>query len=201
MEETFKSNFACDIGFNRSIIVECKTNKTYIDFASVCVTDGVPCKVRNKSLRLPIPAWKIFTQTLEQIEDFFTKLCLSENINFKLHLGSEIYLSMTGGVLCVDIRKYYTDSNGETQPGRPGIGLKLAEFQELLNITDDINDRLTEDKQAVSGRDTPDISHFTGTQPIPIPRGHVDRAEFHELLNKTDKRAVSGRDTHVDSLR
>ena len=158
MEPAFKSNFSCDIGFNRSIIVECKTGKTYIDFATVTIHDGVPCKVRNRSLRLPIHIWQSFTQELEEIESFFTQLCLSENINFKLHLGSQIYISMTGGVMCVDIRCHYTDSKGELKPGRPGIGFKLSEFQELLNITDDINAKLTEETNTPSGRDTPDVT-------------------------------------------
>jgi hypothetical protein len=160
MEFAFKSNFVCDIGFNRCILVECKEGKEYIDFATVSGSDGVPCKVRNKSLRLPIYAWQNFTKALEEIEDSFSQLCLKEQVNLQLYLGASIYLSMTEGVLCVDLRIHYTDSNGNLKPGRPGIGFKIAEFQELLNLTNEINDRLEETapEPDTTGSETPDIS-------------------------------------------
>jgi hypothetical protein len=157
MEETFNASYIVDIGFNRCILVECKCDKSYIDFATVSVQDGVPCKIRNKSLRLQIHGWKNFTEQLDEIEECFSRLCHGEEVNLKLPLGGQIYLSMTGGVLCVDIRTHYFDSDGVIQPGKPGIGLKLAEFQELLNIVDDINERLTDGSQPPSGRETPDI--------------------------------------------
>jgi hypothetical protein len=158
MEYTFKSNYSCDIGFNRCILVECKKGKNFIDFATVSVSDEIACRVRHKSLRLPINGWIKFTQALEEIENSFSQLCLGEDIKLKLDLGAHIYISMCGGVLCVDLRTHYKDVNGELQPGRPGIGFKLSEFQELLNITQEVTDRFSEEKPEASGRDTPDIA-------------------------------------------
>ena len=156
MESVITANFSCDIGFNRCILVQCKEGKSVIDFATVGIRDGQPCKIRNKSIRIPILVWNNFTEMLDDIEEAYTNLIISADLLFQRCLGNNIYITMTGGVLCVDMRTHYTDKNGELKPGQPGISFKLAEFQELLNIVPDIDDNITQDSQPSSRQGTPE---------------------------------------------
>ena len=169
---TFRSSYSCDIGFNRSILVECKAGKAFIDFATVNIVDGVPCKVRNKSMRIPISIWNTFMDEIDEIEENFHLLCCGEDLKFHAHLGSNIHLSMNSGVLCVDLRTFYSDKNGQLQPGQPGVSFKLHEFQELLKILEDINEKITYETEPSSGQDTPDITLLTVRKPTvnPVPK-------------------------------
>ena len=112
-------------------------------------------------MRVPISAWAALVNEMEDIEDTFAQLCVGEDLNFRVHLGRNIYLSMNSGVLCVDMRTYYTDKNGDLKPGQPGISFKLSEFQELLRIVDEINERISDDSEPSSDQDTPDIAELT----------------------------------------
>ena len=136
-------NFTSDIGFNRSILLECKSGKSYIELITIDKTDNVNCRVRNKSVRLSINVWQTMLEHIDEIEHHFLQLCQGEEADYNQHIGDNLYVSMTSGVMCVDIRKFYLDRNSSWKPGQPGIGLKLSEFRELLTIKDDVNEKLS----------------------------------------------------------
>jgi len=63
-----------------------------------------------------------------------------EPVNYKQHIGGGYYVSITSGIFCIDIRKFFVPY-GETdiKPLRQGIGLRLREWSEMRKIMDAIN--------------------------------------------------------------
>lgn len=60
-------------------------------------------------------------------------------VNYKRHLGGGIYLSVTTGVECVDIRRYFVpDGQKEELPTRNGISLKCSEWRKLVQLDQEI---------------------------------------------------------------
>jgi len=81
---------------------------------------------------------------MDEIQDTFNMLCNEEQVDFSLKIGCNLFVTMSSGVKCVDIRKFYVDKKSSWQPGQPGIGLKIPEFEELMAITDEVTERLTQ---------------------------------------------------------
>ena len=51
------------------------------------------------------------------------------------HIGDGYYVSVTSGIMCVDIRKFYLPyglSNDQVRPSKSGIALRLDEWAEML---------------------------------------------------------------------
>jgi len=137
------SNYTSDIGFNRSILLECKYGKNYIELVTISNAENNNCRVRNKSVRFSWQTWQNLMDNLDEIEEKFLILSQGGDVDFRLKIGKNLYLSMTTDILCVDIRKFYLDNNSTLKPGQPGIGLKISEFREILAIKDDVNERFT----------------------------------------------------------
>ncbi|KAI0982567.1 hypothetical protein GJ496_000758 [Pomphorhynchus laevis] len=67
----------------------------------------------------------------------------SEDENkFELSKTRFVSISEFRGNQYVDIREYYTDSNGELKPTKKGISLKPEQWKTLLNFADKINKKL-----------------------------------------------------------
>lgn len=46
------------------------------------------------------------------------------------------------GKVYVDIREFYTDSNGDLKPGKKGISLTAPQYQKLKGLLSEIDDAL-----------------------------------------------------------
>jgi hypothetical protein len=83
------------------------------------------------------PRWSTFIGLVNDI-DFEVKK-LKENVNdfrYCQHYGAGWQASVTAGIRCVDLRRFYLAQDGQIRPTRHGIGLRLHEWQTLKNIID-----------------------------------------------------------------
>lgn len=58
-------------------------------------------------------------------------------IAFRQHIGDGYYVSVTGGVVCVDIRKHYIHCgllNDQVHPSKSGLVLRLDKWVQLLLV-------------------------------------------------------------------
>ena len=72
-----------------------------------------------------------------------TKASDGKKVSLQLHLGGGWYLSLTPGLHCVDIRRFYRDSpSGQLKPTKVGLALTYSEFNSLMNAAACIMDEV-----------------------------------------------------------
>ena len=59
-------------------------------------------------------------------------------LRFCHHYGGGWKVSVTSGIWCVDLRRFYLNKEGEEKPSRHGIGLRLVEWEKLMDIVNQI---------------------------------------------------------------
>ena len=82
--------------------------------------------------------WAEFVALLLYIDEEAKQLNRqSRPVAYRQHIGDGYYVSVNGGVMCVDVRKFYLPYGlqlGEEKPTKEGIALRLDEWVELLSI-------------------------------------------------------------------
>lgn len=75
-------------------------------------------------------------QNLENISAAFLQHKTGEGETYSLHLGNNVFLSITKGVRCVGIRKFFRPKHDQALllPGKYGTAFKLSEFETLMSI-------------------------------------------------------------------
>jgi hypothetical protein len=114
------------LGENRFLIVK-KTKDVY------CIT--ITDTKAPKSAEFSAVRWASFTRCIDIIDENVKCLRERQNVNYLNHIGGGWYVSVTTGVRCVDIRKFY-ELLGQLQP-RPtktGFALRLPEWETLKAI-------------------------------------------------------------------
>ena len=76
--------------------------------------------------------WAQFRQAIEEIEENVKRLRAGDVVNYKQSIGGGYYISVTSGLFCIDVRKFFVPY-GETdiKPTRQGIALRLLEWGEM----------------------------------------------------------------------
>ena len=69
-----------------------------------------------------------------EIEKAVNKSTSQEDIDFKLHIGGNIFICVTTGILCIDMRQWYMNKQSALRPGRTGIALKISELAKLYEL-------------------------------------------------------------------
>ena len=85
--------------------------------------------------------WSTFIGLVNEIDSEVKKL--KENVDdfrYSQHYGGGWQVSVTSGIWCVDLRRFFMTQTGQIRPTRHGIGLRLHEWKTLKNLID----RLTE---------------------------------------------------------
>eukprot|EP01029_Cantina_marsupialis_P006679 TRINITY_DN17370_c0_g1_i1.p2 TRINITY_DN17370_c0_g1~~TRINITY_DN17370_c0_g1_i1.p2 ORF type:complete len:150 (-),score=45.89 TRINITY_DN17370_c0_g1_i1:1007-1456(-) len=59
---------------------------------------------------------------------------------YPLDGDKRVTISKFKGTKLIQFRKYYRDASGTMKPGKQGIALKLAEFEQILELADDIKE-------------------------------------------------------------
>ena len=70
--------------------------------------------------------------------------CQTRPVAFCAHIGDSYYVSVTSGYGCVDLRRFYVPYGllcKHVRPTRSGIGLRLNEWEHLLNLVPTIHER------------------------------------------------------------
>jgi len=105
--------------------------------------DGVfirSLKQPEKSILLSFQGWTKLITKLEEIDIEVRELNRKTRpVNYKLHLGNRVYLSVTGGFMCVDLRQYFVpygldDVPQNEKPTKPGIALRVSDWVQLLAL-------------------------------------------------------------------
>ena len=86
-----------------------------------------------KTVKFPAKRWAQFVAIEYYIDQSINKLLGKvEKVSFQTQIGRGIYVSVTFGFECVDIREFYFDKNkGFPCPSRRGIALRVIEWEKL----------------------------------------------------------------------
>lgn len=96
----------------------------------------------HKCVSMDRGKWKYFCDHLEKIKLAVKNyLIRAREGTYALHLGKNLFVTVTHGVPCIDFRKWYLPKDGGfLKPSLNGVALKLDEFEALVETLIDIND-------------------------------------------------------------
>ena len=98
---------------------------------------GVVIKDINTSAEALFPnvRWSFFLSCMDDIDKEVAKLQEGkEEFRFRQHYGGGWYASVTSGIRCVDLRRFFMNKEGEIKPTRHGIGLRLPEWEKFKDV-------------------------------------------------------------------
>ena len=90
-------------------------------------------KNRKSTMAFPDSRWKNFSKYFNEIQDAVEKLKKKEHVKLFVHLGGAIYISVTTGFKCVDIRRFRQANNDQLLPTLDGLSLRLCEWNTLFS--------------------------------------------------------------------
>ena len=83
--------------------------------------------------------WAWFTEQFDEIDNAVSKLVKDEaDVKLSIHLGGAWYVSVTSGIWCVDVRKFYKARDGSTKPTRNGFAIRLREWDRVKQIAAEV---------------------------------------------------------------
>jgi len=88
--------------------------------------------------------WAVFRQEISSVTAAIDKVVAGhENVKVQLHIGGACYVSITSGIKCVDMRKFYrpcgAKSDDEIKPTWKGVALRFEEWAHMCSLVDTIN--------------------------------------------------------------
>jgi len=104
-----------------------------------CEKDKVPTKV---GVSLSLPQWIILCDATDMVDDLIKRVKDREPVDWKYHLGEDIYVIIKAPHLTIYVRKYFVP-NGEwtLHPMKTGVTLTPCEWEELTKIISVFEDR------------------------------------------------------------
>ena len=88
----------------------------------------------RKGVALPLERWARLKMWNVEIEKAVNEATSQKDINFKLHIGQNIFICVTTGILCIDMRQWYMNKQSAIRPGRTGIALQIPEWVRLREL-------------------------------------------------------------------
>ena len=84
--------------------------------------------------------WTFLLGCVTDIQGAVEKLIEGKDteLQFRQHYGGGWYVSVTAGIRCVDLRRFFLNDSYQVKPTRHGIGLRLPEWETLKNVFDKI---------------------------------------------------------------
>ncbi len=132
---TFYDDLEMNIGHDRNLYVS--SDGTYVRFA---LRNAANVEIFRKRVHLSLKKWKVFVEAMPDIDEAVKKLVHGEDVNYFLHIGNKIHVSIKSGIFCIDIRKYwFPQGKTELVHGLPAVSLKLKEFGNLRDRLEEIN--------------------------------------------------------------
>jgi hypothetical protein len=87
----------------------------------------------HKSAEFSAVRWASFTRYIDVVDENVKDLRERKNVDYSNHIGGGWHVSVTTGVWCVDLRKFYQDlGSGQLKPIKIGIALRLHEWATLI---------------------------------------------------------------------
>jgi hypothetical protein len=78
--------------------------------------------------------WAQFLQLVNQIDQQIALMQANQHVSYSTHIGGKLYVSITSGFPCVDIRHYFYLKGYGPKPTRTGIAIRLHEWENLKMI-------------------------------------------------------------------
>lgn len=134
--------FTFDLGSERNVkIYEHNTNveETIIDVR--LFDDDEPTE---KGQSMTLSRWRILCDSIEIIDKNLEDVKKDKDVDYRLHLGGNVYVSVTSPYRCINIRKFYFMRNVKSgkktlYPTREGVSLRFPEWAKLKNNLCEIN--------------------------------------------------------------
>jgi hypothetical protein len=89
--------------------------------------------VTGKFVEIPAVRWASFLLLQADIDESVKQLLEKKAVSYFEHFGGGYYVSVTTGISCVDLRRFYRNDKGEIKPTRQGLALRLTEWTALMN--------------------------------------------------------------------
>ena len=117
-------------------------------------TDKVPTKA---GVSLTLPQWKILCDAADLVDDLIQRVKDREPVDWRYHLGEDIYVIIKAPASTIHVRKYYVP-NGEWTlfPTRSGVTFTPYEWKELkktISVFEDKEPQLKTMDMNVAGKD------------------------------------------------
>ncbi len=104
----------------------------------VCFIDDRADKMAT--FTFPRSSW--FTEQFDEIENSISKVVKGEaDVKLRLRIGGGRYVSVTSGVRCIDVRKFFLAQDGTVKPTRKGFAIRLNEWDRVKKIAGDIKEQ------------------------------------------------------------
>ena len=91
-----------------------------------------------KTIAFNTNRWAHFVAVMANIDEEAKELNRNTRpVDYRQHLGDGYYVSVTGGVMCVDFRKYYLPyglPSDQVRPTKSGISLRLDEWADMMQV-------------------------------------------------------------------
>ena len=118
---------------------------------------------QRKTVSFSTNRWAHFLAVLTNVDDEAKELNRkSRPVAYRHHIGDGYYVSVTDGVMCVDIRRFYVPyglTSDQIRPSKAGLALRLDEWAEFVLIIPAINETFPTLAQAK--RCTDEESHLS----------------------------------------
>ena len=92
---------------------------------------------RHTKATLSYSRWACFVEQFGEIDTALDKLIKQDtDVKLQTHLGAGWYLSVTSGVFCVDIRRFYLAQDGSNKPTKEGFAIRVREWSRVKQLVD-----------------------------------------------------------------
>ena len=88
----------------------------------------------GKGVALPLERWAQLKMWIGSIDKAVNEATSQKYIDFKLYIGENMFICVTTGILCIDMRQWYMNKQAVLRPGRTGIALKIPEWAKLREL-------------------------------------------------------------------
>ncbi len=132
---SFYDDLEINIGHDRNLYVS--SDGSYVRLA---LRNAANVEIFRKRVHLSLKKWKVFVEAMPDIDEAVKKLVEGEDVNYFLHIGHKIHVSVKSGIFCIDIRKYwFPRGKDQLVHGLPAVSLKLKEYGNLRDRLQEIN--------------------------------------------------------------
>jgi hypothetical protein len=109
--------------------------------------DTVPSK---EGVSLHLDQWKALCNISDVIDDFLTKVIEKEPVEWRYHIGDDVFDTIKATYVCVHIRRHFVLKDEWTyHPTRRGVALHFGEWKELQKTIPLLAEREPELRQLV----------------------------------------------------
>ena len=88
----------------------------------------------GKFIEIPAVRWASFLLLQADIDEAVKQLLEKKTLNYFEHFGGGYYVSVSTGILCVNLRRFYKNEKAKIKPTKQGITLRISEWKELMNL-------------------------------------------------------------------